>query len=286
MVPEHVVLDARRQTPPTFEGSGAEIHAQEESLGAYRLTCEGDPELLFTENDTNTRALWGWPGREPYVKDGFHRRIIHGQSDAVNPSQRGTKACAWYRFDFAPGQTEIIHLRLTKPIEPSRLVHDVHGIFAERIAEADEFYSFAPAILSADGKRVQRQAFAGLLWSKQFYHYVVAEWLKGDPAQPPPPPSRAHRTQLRWVHLYNEDVISMPDKWEYPWYAAWDLGFHMVPMALVDPDFAKWQLRLLLREWYMHPNGQIPAYEWAFGDVNPPVHAWACWRTFQIDRKM
>ncbi len=225
-------------------------------------------------------------GCEPYVKDGFHRRIIHGQSDAVNPSQRGTKACAWYRFDFAPGQTEIIHLRLTKPIEPSRLVHDVHGIFAERIAEADEFYSFAPATLSADGKRVQRQAFAGLLWSKQFYHYVVAEWLKGDPAQPPPPPSRLTGRNSRWVHLYNEDVISMPDKWEYPWYAAWDLGFHMVPMALVDPDFAKWQLRLLLREWYMHPNGQIPAYEWAFGDVNPPVHAWACWRTFQIDRKI
>jgi hypothetical protein len=204
----------------------------------------------------------------------------------VNPAQKGTKACAWYRFDLAPGQTEIIHMRLTMRTEPSRLVKDMDGIFAERIAEAAEFYSFTPQTLSEDGKRVQRQAFAGLLWSKQFYHYVVEGWLNGDPGQPQPPASRLTGRNSRWIHLFNEDVISMPDKWEYPWYAAWDLSFHMIPFALVDPDFAKTQLRLFLREWYMHPNGQIPAYEWELSDVNPPVHAWACWRVFQIDRKL
>ncbi len=156
----------------------------------------------------------------------------------------------------------------------------------ERILEADEFYSFAPPTLSGDARSVQRQAFAGLLWSKQFYHFVVETWLKGDPGQPAPPASRLTGRDSQWIHLYNEDVLSMPDKWEYPWYAAWDLAFHTIPLALVDPDFAKNQLRLFLREWYLHPNGQIPAYEWAFGDVNPPVHAWACWRVFQIDRKL
>ncbi len=167
------------------------------------------------------------------------------------------------------------------------MVHtDSDGIFARRIAEADEFYSFAPSFLSDDGKQVQRQAFAGLLWSKQYYHFVVNDWLNGDPTQPTPPRERLTGRDSKWVHLFNEDVISMPDTWEYPWYAAWDLSFHMVSMSLVDPDFAKSQLKLFLREWYMHPNGQIPAYEWAFGDVNPPVHAWACWRVFQIDRKL
>jgi hypothetical protein len=177
-------------------------------------------------------------------------------------------------------------MRLTERTDPTRLIQDFDGLFATRICESDDFYSFASATLSEDAKRVQRQAFAGLLWSKQFYHFVVDKWLKGDPAQPPPPPDRAGGRDSQWVHLFNEDVISMPDSWEYPWYAAWDLAFHMIPFALVDPDFAKGQLRLFLREWYMHPNGQIPAYEWNFGDVNPPVHAWACWRVFQIDRKL
>ena len=181
-----------------------------------------------------------------------------------------------------PNHPPAPHLRT----EASRMVHDVDGVFAERICEADEFYSFAPDTLSADGKRVQRQAFAGLLWSKQYYHFVVADWLKGDPGQPKPPASRLKGRDSNWVHIYNEDVISMPDNWEYPWYAAWDLAFHMIPLALVDPDNAKAQLKLFLREWYMHPNGQIPAYEWAFGDVNPPVHAWACWRVFTIDKKL
>jgi len=265
------------------------IEILEPELGAYQLSMDGSPRLLFTENDTNTKALWNWdgtPGVSSFGKDAFHRRVIHGAEDAVNPAERGTKACAWYNLNLGPGQTETIRLRLTLQTEASRLVHDIDGVFAERIAEADEFYSFAPPALSDDGKRVQRQALAGLLWSKQYYHFVVADWLKGDPGQPKPPASRLKGRDSSWLHIYNEDVISMPDNWEYPWFAAWDLAFHMIPLALVDPDNAKAQLKLFLREWYMHPNGQIPAYEWAFGDVNPPVHAWACWRVFTIDQKI
>ncbi|MBZ5634535.1 MAG: glucosidase [Acidobacteriia bacterium] len=266
------------------------IDAQQEDLGSYRLMLDGNPSLLFTENETNAQALWGMENARPYVKDSFHQRIIKGRQDAVNPEQTGTKACAWYQLDLAPGETSMVRLRLTQATDLSPLVPiiaaDFDGIFAKRIAEADEFYSFAPATLSEDGKRVQRQAFAGLLWSKQFYHSVVETWLKGDPGQPPPPASRLTGRNAQWVHLYNEDVISMPDKWEYPWYAAWDLAFHAIPLALVDPEFAMGQMQLFLREWYMHPNGQIPAYEWAFGDVNPPVHAWACWRVYQIHRKL
>jgi hypothetical protein len=262
------------------------IDVSHETLGSYRLILEGRPPVLFTENDTNARALWGDQNPRQCVKDAFHRYLIRGEEDAVNPAQRGTKACAWYRFDLAPGQTEVLHLRLEQASEPSTLVKDFDGLFAERIAEADEFYSFAPDHLSPDGRQVQRQAFAGLLWSKQFYHYVVETWLKGDPAQPIPPAQRLKGRNAQWVQLFNEDVISMPDKWEYPWYAAWDLAFHTIPLSLVDPDSAKTQLKLFLREWYMHPNGQIPAYEWSLGDVNPPVHAWACWRVFQIDRKL
>jgi hypothetical protein len=268
----------------------AAIDIEEASLGSFRLTFDGRPPLLFTENESDGRTLWGEKNSSPYVKDSFHRYIVQGERASVNPKQTGTRACAWYRFDLAPGQTHIIRLRLTRRGEASRMVPningDIDGLFAERIQEADEFYSFCPAHLSEDGRRVQRQAFAGLLWSKQFYHFVVETWLNGDPGQPSPPASRLSGRDSNWIHLYNEDVISMPDKWEYPWYAAWDVAFHAIPLALVDPDFAKTQLRLFLREWYLHPNGQIPAYEWAFGDVNPPVHAWACWRVFQIDRKL
>ncbi len=242
-------------------GEGA-IDIEEESLGHYRFSCDGQPPLLFTENETNARALWGWGDEHGYVKDAFHQRVVHGREDAVNPAQSGTKACAWHQFLLSPGQTEVIRMRLTLRIEPSRLVRDFDGIFAERIVEANRFYSFAPPGLSEDAKRIQRQAFAGLIWSKQYYHFVVENWLKGDPTQPVPPSSRLNGRDSRWVHLYNADVISMPDKWEYPWYASWDLAFHMIPFALVDPDFAKGQLSLFLREWYMHPNGQVPAYEW------------------------
>ncbi len=270
-------------------GDGA-INAYQEDLGSYHLVPDGNPPLLFTENDSNAQALWGLENARPYVKDSFHQRIVQGRQEAVNPEHTGTKACAWYTFHLAPGETVILRLRLMRMIEPSRLVPyltaDFDGLFAERIAEADEFYSFAPATLSEDGKRVQRQAFAGLLWTKQFYHFVVETWLKGDPGQPRPPAARMRGRDAQWVHLYNADVVSMPDKWEYPWYAAWDLAFHAIPLAMVDPEFAMTQLRLFLREWYMHPNGQIPAYEWALGDVNPPVHAWACWRVYQIHRKL
>ena len=271
--------------PALFNSSDDVIDIEHPSLGVYQLTCYGKPTLLFTENDTNTRALWNF-GEAKFTKDAFHQRVIEGREDAVNPACRGTRAAAWYRLEIAAGATEVIRLRLTERTEPTRLIQDFDGLIAERICEADEFYSFAPKTLSDDGKMVQRQAFAGLLWSKQFYHYVVEAWLKGDPGQPAPPASRLHGRNSQWVHLFNEDLVSMPDTWEYPWYAAWDLSFHMIPFALVDPDFAKSQLRLFLREWYMHPNGQIPAYEWALGDVNPPVHAWACWRVFQIDRKL
>jgi Mannosylglycerate hydrolase MGH1-like glycoside hydrolase domain len=282
--------DPREQKPLLHRAGDGFIDAQHDDLGLYRLALDGNPPLLFTENESNAQALWGLENTRPYVKDSFHQRVIKGRQEAVNPEQTGTKACAWYQLDLAPGQTSIVRLRLTRMIEPSRLVsyigEDFDGLFAERIAEADEFYSFAPSTLSEDGKRVQRQAFAGLLWTKQFYHFVIETWLKGDPGQPQPPASRLQGRDAQWVHLYNEDVISVPDKWEYPWYAAWDLAFHAIPLALVDPEFAMGQLRLFLREWYMHPNGQIPSYEWALGDVNPPVHAWACWRVYQIHRKL
>ncbi len=272
---------------PSMKRSGDRtIDIEEESLGSYQFLFDAQLPMLFTENDTNSRALWGIDNAQPFVKDAFHRRIVHNQMDAVNPAETGTKACAWYQFDLAPGESQTIRMRLAAKSQPSTLVHDIDGVFARRIAEADEFYSFCPPTLSEDAKSVHRQAFAGLLWSKQYYHFVVNDWLKGDPTQPPPPRERLKGRDSQWIHLFNEDVISMPDTWEYPWYAAWDISFHMIAMALVDPDFAKNQLKLFLREWYMHPNGQIPAYEWAFGDVNPPVHAWACWRVFQIDRKL
>ena len=277
-------LDPKR---PSMGRSGdATIDIEEASLGSYRFTLDRAQPMLFTENDSNAHALWGTENPQRFVKDAFHRRVVHNDLDAVNPAEKGTKACAWYQLDVAPGQSETIRLRLAEKSQPSTLVHDIDGIFARRIAEADEFYSFCPSFLSEDGQRVQRQAFAGLLWSKQYYHFVINDWLNGDPTQPVPPRDRLKGRDSQWVHLFNEDVLSMPDTWEYPWYAAWDTSFHMISMALVDPDYAKSQLKLFLREWYMHPNGQIPAYEWAFGDVNPPVHAWACWRVFQIDRKL
>jgi len=197
----------------------------------------------------------------------------------------GTKACAWYVLELGPGESRVLRFRLTNAEDPTRLVSDFDGIFATRMEEADIFYSFSPH-LSEDARRVQRQAYAGLLWSKQFYHFVIEDWLRGDPAVLAPPPERRAGRNSDWVHLFNADVISMPDKWEYPWYAAWDLSFHMIPFATIDPEFAKVQLSLFLREWYMHPNGQLPAYEWSFSDVNPPVHAWACWRVYQIDGKL
>jgi hypothetical protein len=253
----------------------------------YWLHCEGAAELLFTENETNAQRLYQFPSRTPYVKDGINDYIVDGNEAAVNPAMRGTKAAAHYSLELQPGETRVVRLRLAESAFPAGdAFRAFDEIFAARVSEADEFYATViPEHLSADAKNVMRQGFAGMLWSKQFYHYVVKRWLEGDPGNPLPPEERKQGRNHEWQHLYNADVISMPDKWEYPWYAAWDLAFHCVPLALVDPEFAKGQLILLLREWYMHPNGQLPAYEWALGDVNPPVHAWAAWRVYKIDKK-
>ena len=275
------------------------IEIEEESNGKRWLYCDGTPELLFTENETNNERLFGSANRTPYVKDAINNYVVNRQSEAVNPAQTGTKAAANYHLTVPAGQEVTIRLRLTdtdlsskdtkaskKELKENWAFDYFDGVFETRIAEADEFYAdLFTGDLSDDAQSVQRQAFAGMLWSKQYYHFVVRDWLNGDPAMPTPPASRLEGRNCHWPNLYNADVISMPDKWEYPWYAAWDLAFHCIPLALVDSEFAKEQLILMLREWYMHPNGQIPAYEWAFGDVNPPVHAWAALRVYQIEKK-
>ena len=258
--------------------------------GERQLCCDGAPELLFTDNDTNDRRLHGTDNHSPYVKDGINDYIVHGHQEAVNPQHIGTKAAARYHLALGPGEAATVRLRFSErdTQRPRRnpFASDFDQIVAARLQEADEFYArVIPQSLSPDAQSVMRQAFGGLLWSKQFYHYVVEQWLRGDPAPPPPPLERRRGRNREWGHLYNDDVISMPDKWEYPWYAAWDLAFHCIPLALVDSDFAKQQLVLMLREWYMHPNGQLPAYEWSFSDVNPPVHAWAAWRVYKIEQK-
>jgi len=261
------------------------IHAQHPAEGAFHFYYEGHPGLLFTDNETNAERLYGVPNPTPYVKDAFHRYVVEGRAAAVNPARAGTKAAVHRRVLVPAGETAEVRLRLSRKVNRAPF-SDFEKIFADRRRDADEFYAtVTPPGLSEDGALVMRQAFGGLLWSKQFYHYIVRDWVNGDPAQPPPPEARRRGRNTEWQHLHNADVISMPDKWEYPWYAAWDLAFHCVPLALVDADFAKEQLVLLLREWYMHPNGQIPAYEWALGDVNPPVHAWAAWRVYKIDKK-
>jgi hypothetical protein len=264
------------------------IETTHEHYGLRRLLCEGEPTLLFTENETNTRRLYGDSQGARYVKDSFHSYVVEGEKEAVNPDRVGTKVAAQYVLTLAPSEMKTIRLRFTNEVQNRDCTEEeLDRVFTDRLQEADEFYDgLAPSHGSEDARRVQRQAFAGLLGSKQFYHYDINRWLKGDPTADKPPEERLHGRNSDWTHLYNADVISMPDKWEYPWYAAWDLAFHCIPLALVDATFAKEQLVLMLREWYMHPNGQIPAYEWAFGDVNPPVHAWAAWRVYKIDKKM
>jgi hypothetical protein len=250
----------------------------------YAQSDGQDMGFLFTENDTNTERLFGQPNTQPYVKDAFHRAVIHGETNAINPAQEGTKAAVHFKKTVQPGETFEVQIRFSNNAQESPFVA-FNEIFTQRLSEADEFYAAVQgADIKDDERNVQRQAFAGLLWNKQFYHYSIELWLDGDPAGPPPPESRKHGRNSAWDHLYNVDVISMPDKWEYPWYASWDLAFHTLPIAMIDPEWAKRQLILLLREWYMHPNGQIPAYEWKFEDVNPPVHAWAVWRVYKIAR--
>jgi hypothetical protein len=258
------------------------------------LYCERPSELLFTDNETNPdrvlRNDWSdMSAPSGYFKDGINDYIVRGNKTSVNPGRIGTKASAHYPLRLGPGERVTMRLRFSDRAMTSNWQPFDSGFdqtFTARRQESDEFYgAIIPADLSPDGRNIMRQAFAGLLWSKQFYYYDVSRWLRGDPTSPPPPPSRLHGRNHEWTHLYNADVISMPDKWEYPWYAAWDLAFHCVPIALIDPQYAKEQLLLLLREWYMHPNGQLPAYEGNFSDVNPPVHAWAAWRVYKIEEK-
>ena len=281
-------LDARlprleaAEPPP----GAAAIAVHHPYYGDRTLYVEGAPDLLFTDNITNARRLFGTENEGRFVKDAFHERVVHSAEDAVNPAGYGTKAAAWFRLDVPAGESRTVRLRLTDRSLAAPFGEEFNRVLAARRDDADAFYArVIPPELSADARNVMRQSLAGMLWSKQYYGYDVARWLKGDPDQPSPPEERLRGRNAGWQNLFNADVLSMPDKWEYPWYAAWDLAFHTIPLALVDPEFAKGQLVLLLREWYMHPNGQLPAYEWKFEDVNPPVHAWAAWRVYKIDAK-
>ena len=265
--------------PTIRQVDGTHLACEQETLGKFTFEAITKPDrFLVTENESNNERLFGSPNPSPYVKDAFHNCVIHGDEGAVNPEGLGSKAAAWYAAEIPAGGSVEYRLRLSAQNEHCAI--DFDEVFRERIIEADQFYGIAP-----DAPRqlqTARQAYGSLLWSKQLYLYGVLEWLQGDPVFPPPAPERWHGRNCEWTHLYNRDVVSMPDNWEFPWYASWDLAFHMVAFAEIDPAFAKEQLILLLREWYMHPNGQIPAYEFAFGDVNPPVHAWAAWRVYKI----
>jgi hypothetical protein len=270
------------------------VSLDHETLGKFTFRCDHGrdrrrqsdvpPVWLFTENETNPQRHPGLPTTGDYFKDAFHRYIIDGETRAVQPRGFGTKCAAYFLAIVHPDSPFEMRCRLSaEGLVATEAAFDetFDAKFSTRKSEADEFYKVAiPGTLTDEERNVSRQAYAGLLWTKQFYHYIVAPWIKGDPDGPLPPESRKHGRNSDWPHLFNRDVISMPDKWEYPWYAAWDLAFHMIPMSSVDPDFAKNQLILFLREWYMHPNGQIPAYEWGLSDVNPPVHAWACWELY------
>jgi hypothetical protein len=303
----------RHRTRPRLRDGGTAgdarvVEAAHPRLGAYRLLAEAvdgqEPELLFTENETNVARLYGVPNPAPFVKDAIHAAVVEGQRDAVNPAGEGSKVAVRYELTLAPGEARCLRLRLfstddtddmdrpaghtphARPDEAAPFA-DCDDVFATRQAEADAFYRpLGGSRMTRDERLVQRQAFAGLLWSEQWYQYDVGRWLDGDPEQPPPPAERRQGRNHDWRELNNGDILSMPDTWEYPWYASWDLAFHCIPLAQVDPELAKKQLLLLTREWYMHPNGQLPAYEWSFGDVNPPVHAWATRRVYQIDARI
>ncbi|MBD0351234.1 MAG: glucosidase [Flavisolibacter sp.] len=271
--------------PKLMSSNYGDVLVHHKSLEPFTLHLEQKTKLLFCDNETNLQRLYDVPNQSLYVKDGINDYLVYGAEKAVNKNSEGTKVAANYVLNIKAGRAEVIRLRLEAKRNSSPFV-DFDQLFAIRMEEADEFYSaLQKEIKSDDEKLVQRQAFAGMLWSKQFFYYDVDQWLKGDPAKPAPPVERKGGRNREWAHLNNADIVSMPDKWEYPWYAAWDLAFHCIPLALVDADFAKHQLLLLTKEWYMHPNGQLPAYEWAFSDVNPPVHAWATWRVYKIDEK-
>jgi hypothetical protein len=272
--------------PALRQAGDGTVLASHRELGDRTLQCEGNPELLFTENESNASRLWGQPNPSPYVKDAFHKYVISGQQEAVNPSRTGTKAAAHYRLVVPAGGRQVVRLRLSAnpPADPFGAFD---AIFAERLADADEFYNrITPPSLSEDERRVHRQALAGMLWSKQYYYFDLDRWLDEHDAHPLLGSGRGHARNAEWFHMLNSDVISMPDKWEYPWYAAWDLAFHTIALSLVDFDFAKDQLLLMLRNLYAHPSGQIPAYEWNFSDVNPPVHAWATLFLYNIEKEL
>jgi Glycosyl hydrolase family 63 C-terminal domain len=275
-------------SPGRIAARDGALALQHPSLGLWRLEAADvagqTPNFIFCDNETNTERLYGTPGRSRWPKDSFHNYLVGGRHEAVKPTLVGTKAAAHYRFQLEPGESVQVRLRLSD-MDLGVLADfgsTFDTVFSQRINEADAFYARRiPAASTPDQREVARAAYAGLIWNKQFYGYSVKAWLEGDPASPPPPPARAEGRNHDWTHLYNRDVISMPDKWEYPWFAAWDLGFHMVTFSEVDAAFAKEQLQLFLREWYTHPSGQLPAYEWAFEDANPPVHAWSCWRVYK-----
>jgi hypothetical protein len=261
------------------------VSVRHHELGDYHWYAEQSPEFVFCDNDTNVVRLYGAEGTG-HFKDAFHEFVIDGNVEAINPQQTGTKAAAHYRIEVPAKDSVVLRLRLTKGAAVDNAFADFDGLMQKRIDEADEFYAGIQAnIDDEDLAQIQRQALAGMIWSKQFFYFDIPQWLNGDPGGYPPPASRRYGRNHEWQHLNNADIISMPDKWEYPWYAAWDLAFQCPALALVDPEFAKAQLVLLTREWYMHPNGQLPAYEWAFGDVNPPVHAWATWEVYCMDRE-
>jgi hypothetical protein len=271
--------------PQMSSSNNGDIIINHKDAGIFTLHLENKPPLLFCDNETNTSKLYGTPDTGGFCKDGINEMLLHGNAAAVNIYQQGTKAAANYDTTVKAGESVTIRMRL----ENNFIMHpfnDFDAIFGDRVKEADEFYGeLQKNISSEDEKMVQRQAFAGMLWSKQFFYYDVEQWLKGDPGQPAPPPQRKMGRNHEWTHLNNGDIMSMPDKWEYPWFAAWDLAFHCISFSLVDAGFAKGQLQLLTKEWFMHPNGELPAYEWAFSDVNPPVHAWATWRVYSIDKR-
>ena len=271
--------------PELRQVPGGGVRATHPKLGERFLACDGDATLLFTENETNTERVFGVPNRTPFVKDGIHNHVVHGREGVVNPAGTGTKVAAHYRLTVPAGESRVVRLRLTEAQAAAPFGAAFDAVMAARRKEADEFYgTIIPAAVGPDGANVMRQALAGMMWTKQFYHYDVDRWLEERGADPFKPTRKPAPRNDQWHHMYNGDVISMPDKWEYPWYAAWDLAFHVLALTLVDPDFGKQQLSLMLRERYMHPNGQIPAYEWNFGDVNPPVHAWATIFTYLLEK--
>ncbi len=279
--------DAGAQRPRLAADGPVKIRVEHPELGAYTLACDGEPEFLFTENETNNERLWGQPNPSPFVKDAFHRYVVGGETAAVNPARTGTKAAARYVLDVPAGGCQVVRLRLAAVLPAVHFGKGFDETVEARIADADEFYEkITPRTLTEDERRVHRQALAGMLWSKQFYLYDVDRWLGEHDAHPLLGSRPGSVRNSEWFHMFNGDVISMPDKWEYPWYAAWDLAFHTVSLALVDFDFAKEQLLLMLQSLYAHPNGQIPAYEWNFSDVNPPVHAWATLFLYQIEQNL